>query len=143
MTVLFYWIFKPVNGTVSLFAAFVSIAGCVSGPLNHFHLVPVTVDRLVFFGIYCVLIGYLIYRSTFLPSFLGVVMAIAGLGWLTFLSPSLAKSLSPFIFLPGAVGEASLTLWLLIIGIRPRKGEEKCEATSFRGTPSEVWRQSF
>src|SRR6266540_4379122 len=52
---------------------------------------------MVFFGFYCLLIGYLILRSAFLPRALGVLMAIAGLGWLTFLSPPLATSLSPYI----------------------------------------------
>jgi Domain of unknown function (DUF4386) len=50
---------------------------------------------LVFFGFYCLLIGYLVFRSTFLPRILGVLMAFAGLGWLTFLSPPLASSLDP------------------------------------------------
>jgi hypothetical protein len=51
---------------------------------------------IVFFGFYCLLIGYLIFRSTFLPRILGVLMAFAGLGWLTFLSPPLANYLSPY-----------------------------------------------
>ena len=35
-------------------------------------------------------------------------MAFGGLGWLTFLSPSLAHELSPFNMLPGILGELSL-----------------------------------
>ena len=78
-------------------------------------------NPLPLFGIYCLLIGYLIVKSTYVPRFLGVLMAFGGLGWLTFLSPSLANQLSPYNFVPGIVGEGSLTLWLLIAGVDPRR----------------------
>jgi hypothetical protein len=84
---------------------------------------------LVFFGFYCLLIGYLIYRSTFLPRFLGVLMMIAGLGWLTSLWPPLTNSLYPYILLPGVLGEGALTLWLLIAGVNePRWNEQEKES---------------
>ncbi len=44
-------------------------------------------------------------------------MAFGGLGWLTFLSPPLARSLSPYNFAPGIMAEGSLILWLLVIGV--------------------------
>jgi hypothetical protein len=72
---------------------------------------------LVFFGFHCLLIGYLILRSTFLPRFLGVLMAVAGFGWLTFLWEPFANHLYPYVLLPGIVGEGLLTLWLLAIGV--------------------------
>jgi len=80
---------------------------------------------MVFFGFYCLLIGYLIFRSTFLPRILGVLMAIAGLCWLTFLSPPLANYLSPYILALGILGEGLLCLWLLMMGVNvPRwKGQ--------------------
>ena len=52
---------------------------------------------LVFFGLWCVLAGYLIFRSTFLPRILGVLLAIDGLGWITFMVPPFASNLFPFI----------------------------------------------
>jgi hypothetical protein len=83
---------------------------------------------LVFFGFYCLLIGYLIFKSTFLPRILGVLMALAGLGWLTFLSPSFgAKYLNPYI-MATASGEALLTLWLLVFGVNAQRWKEQASA---------------
>jgi hypothetical protein len=74
-------------------------------------MVPLTIRfDLVFFGFYCLLIGYLIFRSAFLPRILGVLLLFAGLGWLTFLSPPLANYLSPYILLLGFLAELSLML---------------------------------
>ena len=75
----------------------------------------------MFFGVYCLLIGHLILRSTFMPRILGVLMMCGGLGWLTFVSPSLADSLSPYNLAPGMIGEGALTLWLLAMGVDEKK----------------------
>src|SRR5262245_1190081 len=87
VTLLFYDIFRPVNKSLSLLAAVFSLVGCAISVLNAFHLFPAQMNSLVFFGLYCLLIGYLIFRSTFLPRILGVLMAFGGMGWLTFLFP--------------------------------------------------------
>src|SRR5262249_41860980 len=67
VTLLFYFIFKPVNRSLSLLAVIVSLMGCVIGPLGMMIHVLSRINPLVFFGVYCLLIGYLIFRSTFLP----------------------------------------------------------------------------
>src|SRR5271166_6341106 len=126
VTLLFYDIFKPVNRSLSLLAAFVSLAGCTIGALSPFHLT--SANPLVFFGFYCLLIGYLIFRSTFLPRLLGVLMAIGGLGWLTFLSPPFANYLSPYNLAPGILGEGVLTLWLLVMGVNVQRWKEQASA---------------
>ena len=84
---------------------------------------------LVFFGLHCLGIGYLILRSTFLPRIMGALMVVAGFGWLTFLSPPLAQSLAPFNMLPGAVGELSLTFWLLVKGVNVQRWNEQAGTT--------------
>ena len=90
----------------------------------------------VFFGFYCLLIGYLIFRSTFLPRILGVGMALAGLCWLTFLWPPLAHSLSPYILAPGILGEGSLTVWLLAMGVNAQRWNEQARAAGqWHGAP--------
>jgi len=127
VTLLFYGMFKPVNRGLSMLAAFISLAGCAIGPLSLLHLAP-DISPLVFFGFYCLLIGYLIFRSTFLPRILGALMVFAGLGWLTFLSPPLAKSLSPYVMMPGILGEGALTAWLLVVGVNADRWKEQASA---------------
>jgi Domain of unknown function (DUF4386) len=85
---------------------------------------------VVFFGVYCVLIGYLILKSTFLPRILGVPMALAGLGWLTFLSPPFANRLSPYNLVLGFVAELALCLWLLVMGVNVQRWQEQASAST-------------
>lgn len=125
VTLLFYYIFKPVNRRLSLFAALVSLFGCAIGPVSLFVHGLSRINPLVFFGFYCLMIGYLIFRSTFLPRILALLMVIAGLGWLTFLSAPLARFLSPYIFVPGLVGEGVLTVWLLAAGVNVQRWKEQ------------------
>jgi hypothetical protein len=73
---------------------------------------------MVPFGLDCLLTGYLIFQSTCFPRILGILMALAGLGNLTFLWPGLGSRLFfPRIVIPGVAGEGLLTLWLLAIGV--------------------------
>jgi hypothetical protein len=128
VTLLFYDLFKPVNRSLSLLAAFFSFVGCAIGALSPLHLVPASLNGLVFFGFYCLLIGYLIFKSSFLPRTLGALMAFGGLGWLTFLSPTFAKTLSPYNLFPGILGEGVLTLWLLIFGLNVQRWNAQASA---------------
>lgn len=73
---------------------------------------------LVFFGVHCALVGFLIAKLPGLSKPLGVVLVLAGLCYLVnslawFLVPSFAGSLYPTILLPCLVAELSLALWLL------------------------------
>jgi hypothetical protein len=88
-----------------------------------------------FFGLHCLLVGCLILKSMFLPRIVGALMVCAGLGWLTFsfaslLSPLLARYLSPYIMAPGILGEASLTLWLLVMGVNVQRWMEQASAAA-------------
>jgi hypothetical protein len=126
VTLLFYYMFKPVNRSLSWLAAVFGVAGCANEVLRLFNLAPYKINSLVFFGPYCLLLGYLIIRSTFLPQILGVLMAFAGLGWLVFLSP-LGNHLSTYLKIVGFVAEASLMLWLLVMGVNIPKPKTKLE----------------
>jgi hypothetical protein len=160
VTALFYDLFKPVNRSLSLLAAFFSLVGCaILAFASLFRLAALAVlgggqylsvfkvEQLralafmflelyrqavsicfVFFGVYCLLIGYLIFKSIFLPRILGVMMAVAGLGWLSFLSPPLANYLSPYVLVFGFLAELGLMLWLLVKGVNVPRWKEQASA---------------
>jgi hypothetical protein len=76
---------------------------------------------LLCFGIYCALIGLLVFRSGFMPKAVGAIMAVAGVCWMIssfagVLSPEMAQVLAPLQF-AGILGEATLTLWLVTRGV--------------------------
>jgi Domain of unknown function (DUF4386) len=125
VTLLFYEMFKPVHRGVSLVAALFSLVGCAITILDLFHLAPSHVSPLLFFGPYCLLLGYLIFRSSFLPRILGVLMMLAGLGWLVFLSPELAHALGTSIKVLGILAEGLLMLWLLVKGVNVRRWNQQ------------------
>ena len=80
---------------------------------------------LVFFGLWCVLIGSLIFRSIFLPRILGVLLAIDGLGWMLYLVPPLAQQLFPLIAVTAGLAEFPLLLWLLVVGVNAERWKEQ------------------
>ncbi len=131
VALLFYNLFKPVNRRVSLAAALVSLTGCVVGVLGAFHILTYRVNMLFFFGLYCLLIGYLILRSRFLPHILGALMMLAGLGWLVFLIPAVAKHMAIGIEALGLAAEGLLMLWLLVMGVNEKKWQN--QLSSARG----------
>jgi hypothetical protein len=84
---------------------------------------------LVFYGLWCVLTGYLIFRSTFLPRILGVLLAIAGLGYMIYLYPPLAYHLFiPYLAVASAFGEIPLELWLIVMGVNAHRWKEQASA---------------
>lgn len=88
---------------------------------------------LVFFGCECLVVGYLILRSGYLPRAIGVLMQIAGVCYLVnsfalLLAPSFADMIFPAILVPSFLGELSLCLWLLVKGVNVSRWEEKARA---------------
>lgn len=90
---------------------------------------------LVFFGVYLLLQGYLMAKSSYFPGFLGTMLVIAGLSYLansfSFLYPSYATMIGQFMIGPTLLAELVLTLWLLIKGIDlPATAEAQLTQTS-------------
>ena len=123
VSALLYDLFKPVNSTLSMLAVFFSIVGVASGD-----------DGFFFFGGYCLLLGFLIFRSSFIPRVIGLLMAVAGVALLTgaittLLSPGLAHSLSNVTAGFDGLGEISLTLWLLVFGVNVQRWQQRASAS--------------
>jgi len=77
---------------------------------------------LIFFGFACLVRGYLIFRSGYLPKAMGVLIVVAGLSYLInsfalLLAPSFATLIFPAVLVPAFVGELSLCLWLIVKGV--------------------------
>lgn len=74
------------------------------------------------FGVSCLLLGYLVYRSGYLPKFIGVLLVAAGFTYLIgsytrFLFPAYVQTVMP-IYIVAIVAELAMSLWLLIKGVR-------------------------
>ena len=79
----------------------------------------------LFYGAWLFPLGYLVFKSGYLPRILGIVLMVECFGWLMypfqfFLFPSYAV-ISYLSFAVGFIGEFSLTLWLLIKGVKDQK----------------------
>jgi hypothetical protein len=90
-------------------------------------------------GFYILLIGYLILRSTFLPRILGALLVVAGLGYLTFLSPPLASHLAPYNVTPAGLGENALTIWLIVIGVNVQRWQEQARKAGMASPGDAGW----
>jgi hypothetical protein len=92
---------------------------------------------LVFFGFWCILTGYLIARSTFLPRILGVLLMIDRVGWATYVVPPVAEAIFPAIAVASGLAELPLMLWLIIVGVNSERWKEQAllaEASQHGGT---------
>ena len=87
----------------------------------------------MFFGFDIICFAYLVLRSSFLPKAIAVLLAIDGLAYLIYsfadlLAPGFAAHLVPWIQLPALVGEGSLCLWLLVVGLDVERWKEHASA---------------
>jgi hypothetical protein len=85
---------------------------------------------LIFFGCACLVEGYLIYRSGYLPKLIGILMQLAGLSYLiacsaALFAPALSDLITPAILVPALIGESSYCLWLLVKGVDIAKWNER------------------
>lgn len=145
VALLLYSLLEPVNKNLALLGALfrlIFVIVMAANSLNYFgflHLFESAHSAAAFntgygislvpFGIHCIVTGYLIFRSTFLPRAIGILLAVAGLGYLTFIWPPLGERLFvPYVLVLALAGEGSLTLWLTLIGVNPERWNQQARA---------------
>ena len=134
-----YRLFRPVNRRLSAVAAWTRVAFAAAQAVAIAQLVPVfgLLDQpaealsaveafrtiwlisLGLFGMFLLLMAYLEFRSGFIPKVFGILLAIAGIGYVldalgTVFIPGFGAIFGNF----GFVGEVASMLWLLIGGRR-------------------------
>jgi hypothetical protein len=82
---------------------------------------------LIFFGFTCLINGYLVFKSDYLPKTIGVMLQIAGLCYLlnSFIVLLAPKSASILFMMPCLVAELSFSLWLIVKAVNVTKWEAK------------------
>src|SRR5438445_5500664 len=89
----------------------------------------------VFFGLWLVPLGYLAYKSAgWFPKWLGVLLVVGGVCYLVdllvqFLAPDFGQNIHTFVVIPSAIAEISMVLYLLVIGVKTQKPDERILAT--------------
>lgn len=77
----------------------------------------------MFYGAGCGILGYLIYRSGYLPRAVGVLFMIGGAGFMarTFTGVLAPAYASPVLLMPAGLAALALTVWLLAKGVDAAK----------------------
>jgi hypothetical protein len=142
LAMIYYFLLKPVHKELNLLAAFfrmvsisvqavslVSLVEALSSSTSALSIRSHSIGynaSLLILG-FCFLIhGYLIFKSGFLPKALGILILLAGIGYIThcftfILQPSFTKWTFPIMMLPVLGGEVSLCIWLLVKGVDESK----------------------
>ena len=123
VTVLLYQLFKPVNRDLSLFAFCCGLAGVASGSALALDPSPGLTQgfyvAMSFFGFQVMTVGLLIMRSKLIPRFIGALLFLGGLSYdIAAFASFVGVHLPPFVVPVAILGEGTLTVWLLVKGVK-------------------------
>ena len=126
LSLLFYRLLRPVSRRVALEALLFGVAGSILGIL-HVCGIASQIRSIAFLGGFLLLTGYLMFRATFLPRFLGALMVLCGCGWLVYLVPLVARRTHGYLSRVSLVMEGVVALWLLVKGVDEGRWREQAE----------------
>ncbi len=114
LAVLLYRLFAPANPRVAIALLPLALLGCVTQGLGQAQAnADLLRAALVPFGIFLVILGYLVARSRSAPAALGVLLVIAGIAWPVAVIPITPTWFAAVAVVLGLVAEGALALWLL------------------------------
>jgi hypothetical protein len=122
LTLALYRLFRPFGVRVVLVAAIASWAGCAIGVARMLHLIGPALDPLLLFGIFCLLLGYALWRPVPVPRAIAALLVAAGIGWIVFGLAHVA-AITPYVEGLGILAELALMFWLLAFGVRSKNYE--------------------
>jgi hypothetical protein len=85
----------------------------------------------IFYGLWLVPLGYLAYKSEgWFPKWLGVLLIVGSACYIVdllaqFLVPDFGVKIHAFVVIPSAIAEISMVVYLLVIGVRTQKPDER------------------
>ena len=88
---------------------------------------------LIFFGVACLVRGYLMFKSGYVPKVVGFLMVLAGFSYLInsfalLLAPAFASALFPVILLPAFIGELAFCLWMIVKGVNLAQWQQRIDS---------------
>jgi hypothetical protein len=89
----------------------------------------------IFFGLWLTPLGYLAYKSGWFPKALGVALIVGSVCYLVdvlaaFLVPDFGQGIHTFIVIPSAIAELSMVGYLLVVGVKTVKPDERILAAA-------------
>jgi hypothetical protein len=89
-----------------------------------------TLIAQVFFGLWLIPLGYLTYKSELFHKWLGVILVAGGVCYIidllaAFLFPGFGQKIHGFVIIPSAIAEISMVIYLLVVGVKTLKGDNK------------------
>jgi hypothetical protein len=119
VAVALWSLFGPADRRVALLALVFAALGCTVQAVGQMQAdTGVQTAAIGFFGLFEIVIGYLITRSAFAPRWLGAVLVLAGVMGFTAVFAAVPTTLRYGVVLLSALGELALFLWLIVRAVR-------------------------
>ena len=128
LNLLNQWVALQLATDRALGAGSDALVGLFAGMHNDGYLIA-----QIFFGLWLLPLGYLVVKSGWFPTWIGVLLIAGCFGYLvdtfaTFLAPGGADTIEAIVLAPAAIGELSFVAYLLIKGVRDREEEPRALA---------------